>query len=168
MNDGLSDSLGHNSWSTGALLDACAGLTAEQLDASVPGVHGGIAATFNHFLRSEGSYYKRLSGEETSWHATAADSMDLDDFRAWNRDLTSRWQRFVQDPFDAEKLTPIPWHDGGSRDVPAGVFLAQAIHHGTDHRSQICTILTSLGVEPPSIGVWDYAEATDRAKRASG
>jgi uncharacterized damage-inducible protein DinB len=47
------------------------------------------------------------------------------------------------------------------------VFLAQAIHHGTDHRSQICTVLTSLGIEPPSIGVWDYAEATDRAQRIS-
>lgn len=31
-----------------------------------------------------------------------------------------------------------------------------ALHHGTDHRSQICTVLTTLGVEPPEIDVWDY------------
>ena len=167
MNDGLADSLGHNSWSTDTLLDACADLTADQLDASVPGVHGGIAATFNHLLRSEGSYYKRLSGEEPGWHATAAESMDVDDFRAWNSDLSVRWERFLETPFDGERLITIPWMDH-QRDVPAGVFLAQAIHHGTDHRSQICTILTSLGIEPPPIGVWDYAEATERAKRTSG
>jgi uncharacterized damage-inducible protein DinB len=41
--------------------------------------------------------------------------------------------------------------------------LAQALHHGTDHRSQICTILTTLDVEPPELGLWDYAEATNRA-----
>jgi len=43
-----------------------------------------------------------------------------------------------------------------------GVRLAQVLHHGSDHRSQICTALTSLGVEPPSIDVWDYGETTGR------
>ena len=28
--------------------------------------------------------------------------------------------------------------------------------HGTDHSSQICTALTSLGVKPPNIDAWDY------------
>ena len=40
-----------------------------------------------------------------------------------------------------------------------GVRLAQAIHHGTDHRSQLCTGLTSLGIEPPEIDVWEWAKA---------
>jgi len=31
------------------------------------------------------------------------------------------------------------------------------LHHGTDHRSQICTALTTLGLEPPEIDVWDFA-----------
>ncbi len=43
-----------------------------------------------------------------------------------------------------------------------GVRLAQALHHGTDHRSQICTGLTTLGVEPPAIDVWDFAEQDGR------
>jgi len=37
-----------------------------------------------------------------------------------------------------------------------GNRLAQALHHGTDHRSQICTALTTLVVEPPLIDVWDF------------
>ena len=36
------------------------------------------------------------------------------------------------------------------------------LHHGTDHRSQICTALTSLGVDPPSIDVWDFAALDGR------
>ena len=43
-----------------------------------------------------------------------------------------------------------------------GIRLAQAIHHGTDHRSQICTALTSLGIEPPSIDAWDFAQQDGR------
>ena len=37
------------------------------------------------------------------------------------------------------------------------------LHHGTDHRSQICTALTSMGIEPPEIGVWEYAATVGRA-----
>jgi uncharacterized damage-inducible protein DinB len=49
------------------------------------------------------------------------------------------------------------------------VRLAQALHHGTDHRSQICSSLTSLGVEPPGIDVWEYGFANGRVvERTSG
>jgi uncharacterized damage-inducible protein DinB len=30
------------------------------------------------------------------------------------------------------------------------------LDHGTDHRSQICTALTTLGIRPPQIGVMPY------------
>ena len=59
----------------------------------------------------------------------------------------------------------IKWHDGTDRDVPAGVILAQALHHGNEHRAHICTVLSSIGVTTPALGLWDYAEATDRAAR---
>jgi uncharacterized damage-inducible protein DinB len=68
-------------------------------------------------------------------------------------------------PFDAERTFIIPWHDGGARDVPAGIVLVQTLHHGNDHRSQIATALTSIGVTPPNWGLWDYAEETNRAPR---
>jgi len=35
-------------------------------------------------------------------------------------------------------------------------LVAQVVHHGTDHRSQICTAFTAPGLEPPSISVWDF------------
>lgn len=47
--------------------------------------------------------------------------------------------------------------DGSESHAPLGIRLAQVLHHGTDHRSQVCTALTSLGIEPPSIDVWDFA-----------
>ena len=41
------------------------------------------------------------------------------------------------------------------------------IHHGTDHRSQICTALTTLGVEPPLIDVWAFGLQTGRVVETS-
>jgi uncharacterized damage-inducible protein DinB len=81
-----------------------------------------------------------------------------------NDDLAARWDRFLESPFDAERTFAIDWEDGNVRDVPAGVVLAQVIHHGSDHRSQICTILTTLGITIPAMGLWDYAEVTNRAR----
>jgi len=43
-----------------------------------------------------------------------------------------------------------------------GIRLAQALHHGTDHRSQICTALTALGVDPPGIDVWNFGVQAGR------
>jgi len=37
--------------------------------------------------------------------------------------------------------------------------LAGTLNHGCDHRSQICTALTTLGVQPPKIDVMDYGIA---------
>ena len=45
-----------------------------------------------------------------------------------------------------------------------GLDLAQVLHHGTDHRSQVCTALTSFGIEPPEIDLWAYGEATGRTR----
>ncbi len=40
--------------------------------------------------------------------------------------------------------------------MPVSLFLLQAVNHGTEHRSQVATILTQLGVEPPEMDGWAY------------
>jgi uncharacterized damage-inducible protein DinB len=54
--------------------------------------------------------------------------------------------------------------DGSESYAPLSVRLAQALHHGSDHRSQICTTLTTLGIEPPDIDVWAMAEQQGRLR----
>ena len=38
----------------------------------------------------------------------------------------------------------------------------QVLYHGTDHRSQVCTAFTVLGLEPPAIEGWDIAREDGR------
>ncbi|MBA2315525.1 MAG: hypothetical protein H0V87_09060, partial [Chloroflexi bacterium] len=54
--------------------------------------------------------------------------------------------------------------DGWEFHAPTGFRLAQVLQHGTDHRSQICTALTSFGVTPPGIDLWAFGEATGRTR----
>ncbi|HEU4571454.1 MAG TPA: DinB family protein, partial [Candidatus Limnocylindrales bacterium] len=72
------------------------------------------------------------------------------------------WAAVVARDRDPDQVLVRHRDDGSTVAAPVGVRLAQALHHGTDHRSQVCTALTTLGIEPPAIDVWDYAEAQGR------
>lgn len=168
MNDGLIDGFRYNTWATRELLAVCRELSDEQLDATAVGAYGSIIDTMRHIIFWEARDAARQTGEQPSWDR-ADDDADLDELARRVDELEDRWERFLSTPFDAERTFVIPWHDGGARDVPAGIFLMGALHHAIEHRSQICTILTAIGVETPSygndMGLLDYAEVTNRAPR---
>jgi uncharacterized damage-inducible protein DinB len=42
--------------------------------------------------------------------------------------------------------------------MPVSLFLLQAVNHGTEHRAQVATILTQLGIQPPEMDGWRYFE----------
>jgi uncharacterized damage-inducible protein DinB len=58
----------------------------------------------------------------------------------------------------ASDTVPVKWDEGEIRSVPASLILTQAINHATEHRAQIRTILTQLGIEPPDLSGWAYIE----------
>jgi uncharacterized damage-inducible protein DinB len=58
-------------------------------------------------------------------------------------------------------VVPDP-RDAQVHDVALGVILSQVLDHGTDHRSQVSTILTSIGVAPPRLDGWAYGRACGR------
>ena len=83
--------------------------------------------------------------------------MGLPELRGAMEANSIAWSRLLgENPDPDAVLKEVDDNDGYERDAPVGIRLAQALHHGTDHRSQICTALTTLGVEPPAIDVWDF------------
>jgi len=70
------------------------------------------------------------------------------------------WTEVLAANPDPSEMLVVHRDDGTAYEASRGIRLAQVVHHGTDHRSQICTALTSLGIEPPLIDAWDYGEVT--------
>ena len=165
MNDGLIDAFRHNAWAMRELLLVCRELPDTQLRAEVPGQYGNLIDTFLHIVRSEAGYRARLTGEQPGWDRRDPTRPSWDVLAERLDELADRWERFLSQPFDAERTFVFQSPDGFDRDVPAGVVLAQALHHGNEHRAQIATILTSIGVTSPNWGVWEWAWATDRARQ---
>ena len=56
----------------------------------------------------------------------------------------------------------IDW-DGEPRDVLKTILLTQAINHATEHRAQIMTILTQLGIQPPNLDSWSYFDELEKS-----
>ena len=90
------------------------------------------------------------------------DGMDLAELRAAMEADGAAWSSLLAQDLDPETVVVRHRDDGSESHAPMGIRLAQALHHGTDHRSQICTALTTLGVEPPAIDVWDFADQDGR------
>ena len=151
----LDDAFAHHAWATMRLIDVCLPLTTEQLGTSVPGTYGSIIETMRHLVRGDSDYLSILTGDRA--HRVDADEMDLPALRAAMENDGVLWSELLAKDLDPDAMVhEVDEDDGYERDATVGVRLAQALHHGSDHRSQICTALTALGVDPPSIDVWNY------------
>ena len=151
----LADAFAHHVWATVRLIDTCLELSAEQLDATSTGTYGSILLTMQHLVGADRSYLYATSGGRAP--LIDRDRMDLRELRATMETNGAVWSELLAEDPDPD-LVIRHGRDESETHAPMGIRLAQALHHGTDHRSQICTILTTLGVEPPFLDVWDYGD----------
>ncbi len=151
----LADAFGHHVWATLRLLDVCLPLGREQLETTVPGTYGSILGTMRHLVGADASYLFVVTDGRAA--EIEEDSLDLAGLRAAMEANGIAWTALLAQDLDPDTIVTRLRDDGSESRAPLGIRLAQAIHHGTDHRSQICTALTSLGIEPPEIDVWDFA-----------
>ena len=156
----LHDAFEHNVWATLRLLDVCLELSPEQLATSVPGTYGSILDTLRHLVGADVSYLATISGER--FPRIEAEEVELPELRAAMERTGAGWTTILAEELDPERIVARRREDGSEFRAPLGLRLAQVVHHGTDHRSQICTTLTTLGIEPPEIDVWAFGEAHNR------
>jgi len=157
----LDDAFAHHVWATTRLIDACLQLSPEQLETAVPGIFGSIIETMRHLVGGDSDYLSIMTGDRA--HLIDADEMDMPALRVAMESDGVLWSELLAKDLDPDAMVhEVDEDDGYERDATVGVRLAQALHHGTDHRSQICTALTALGVDPPGIGVWNFGVQAGR------
>ncbi len=156
----LADAFGHHVWATLRVIDACLPLTPEQLASQVQGTYGSILDTLRHLVGADCSYLELLSGGTIT--AIDEEAMDLPALRAAMAANGPVWADVVAGDLDPDVVVVRHRDDGSESHAPLGIRLAQVVHHGTDHRSQVCTALTNLGITPPEIDAWDFAWSEDR------
>lgn len=156
----MDDAFAHHTWATLRLLESCVPLTPKQLAATVPGTYGSILATLRHLVGGDLSYLFLLTGGRVA--QIDEERMDVPDLRAAIEANVTAWPSLLAENIDPDSIVVRHREDGSESLAPMSIRLAQAIQHGTDHRSQICTALTTLGIEPPDIDVWAFADSEGR------
>ena len=94
VNEALLEAFRHNVWATKQLLACCRGLSEEQLTSPAIGTFGGILATFNHIVRSDAGYARRMAdGSGLAWVDQWDELVDLDQVDARAEETAQVWDR---------------------------------------------------------------------------
>ena len=161
----LKEAFRHHAWATRELLTFCAQVLPEQLSlprpAPLAGDHGSILETFDHIVCSDGGYIGALTGHRVSWASERGLSADLGELASWVDEAEALWNGFLGlTDAGARKV----FLDAGTYETHAAIVTAQALHHGSAHREQICAILRDFGLDPPDLQPWAFADATGRSR----
>ena len=144
----------HNTWANLRLLDFCAGLSDEQLNASAVGTLGSIRDTLVHIVNAEVDYVNLAKG-------LVEELMPHDPFPGFEalRDAVRRaGDELLQLAAAArtDTIVRVTRPEEPIYEYPLAGLLVQVLNHSTEHRAQISTIITRLGLEPPSMSSWKY------------
>lgn len=144
----------HNSWANQRLLEHCAGLPAELLAASAPGTYGTVIATLRHLSAAEERYLTFLEGERPRAEVMEAAELDLSSLLGEAAGRAERWAKQLAAGLDPDRTLRRTRLDGTEAVVRARTLIVQAIHHGNDHRTHVCTILGTREMEVPDLDAW--------------
>jgi uncharacterized damage-inducible protein DinB len=146
----------HNNWANDQIIRACYALTDEQLDsAPQSATEGSIRQTLTHFVTSQRGYLALLTKpvEARPNHPLAFNELQ-ESARISGQGLLA----MAAEPSDKIPKTLLQTRDGYL--VEPWVVIVQIINHATEHREQIKSMLTALGVTPPEIDGWSIGEVT--------
>jgi uncharacterized damage-inducible protein DinB len=157
MDELLIEAFRYNKWANLHLIDVCAKLSDEQLELTAPGTYGTISATLLHLFSAEQRYLRRLAGTKPAINesepAPSVAVLKEHAVRSGDSLIEAAGRITPDDTIDEER-------DGKTMKLHLGVVLVQAMHHGNDHRTHICTILGAHDIPYGDMDVWSYGEAT--------
>jgi uncharacterized damage-inducible protein DinB len=161
MSNLLDAAFAHHAWATTRILDACEAVSDEALAFEAPGTRGDILSTLRHLIGSDPFDLWVLTRDPR--YEIDEERLSLDELRAVAELNAEGWRRFLDRDIDPDEIVlEVDPNDGFEREAPVGFRLAGVLQHGSDHRSQLCTALTLVGVTPPNLGVMDFGVATGR------
>lgn len=144
----------YNNWANAQIIAACQELTADQLAAAAPGTYGAIHETLGHIIFAEADYVGRLTGDRPQPPFKREDGPTVADLAAFAEQVAAALletvQRIPSDQMVHEE------ENGLTMAYRACALFIQIVNHGIEHRVNITTILSGLGLPTPEVDGWGY------------
>jgi uncharacterized damage-inducible protein DinB len=153
----LREAFERHSWATVKLLDHLETQDPELLAHGVPGTYGPILETLTHLVDADDRYLLRMD-EPTIPPYEPKPPLAVAQLRDRVREHAQRWAEMLDRLDTGELHARIQGNesDDPGIDPAETLLLLQALHHGDDHRAQVCSTLGSLGLQVPDLDVWAY------------
>jgi uncharacterized damage-inducible protein DinB len=151
----LREAFQHHFWATEKLIKHLRRLPEAATTATTSGVYGEILPTLSHLVDADSRYLRYLEGTPPPPKTGPDPTRSLDELSESLRDQIVRW-RLLLDRVDVLDVTLPARGERPAMPHATNLMFVQALHHGNDHRTQICTVLSANGYEAPDLDVWSY------------
>jgi uncharacterized damage-inducible protein DinB len=158
MNAPLAEMLRYNRWANLELYEACRPLTDEQLDARGLGTSGTVRVLLTHIASAQQTFVLRTMGRQHEGELSRAsvwpgfDAL-IDIVRRTSDELVA-----IAEGLDEDREVDLPYLGKVYR-FPTSFFLAHAVAHGVEHRTEVNVTLAGLGLDLPDLDGWPYSAA---------
>lgn len=147
----------HNNWANIQMIQACSALSAEQLDTEPhSATKGTIRQTLLHLVASQRGYLALLTLPVEERQKVPLAFADLKEVAQSSGEALLALLKGEKGELTRNRLQTT---DGYS--VEPWVILLQIINHATEHREQINSMLSALGLTPLDQDGWSYGEFTN-------
>lgn len=150
----------HHLWANLALIDLCAPLGDDVLDATVAGTYGSARDTLLHLFASEERYVTAITG--TAPEPVLMEGAPFPGFALLRERAQASAAALIEAVADDPARALQGERGGRAYTMPLIVPLVQAINHATEHRAHILTILSQHGVSVPTLDEWNHATTQSR------
>jgi len=148
----------HNNWANEQIISACEALSVEQLDAApASATLGSIRDTLLHLVAAQQNYLRLLTQPLEQRLRERLPEPPFDQLKQQAQNSGEALLALVQDEAGLAAKGRIQTRD--QHLVEPWVVLLQVINHATEHREQVKSMLSALGITPPEIDGWDFGEA---------
>jgi uncharacterized damage-inducible protein DinB len=146
----------HNNWANNLIIRACLSLSTQQLDAEpASATQGSIRSTLLHMVTAQQGYLRLLT-VPLDERLEPVGEPPFDALLEMANRSGGALLAMTQDASGLPTESRIQTRDGFL--VDPWVLMVQVINHASEHREQLKSMMSALGVTPPNIDGWDYGE----------
>ena len=146
----------YNAWANERILGAATRLGQEQASTPVAGIYGSVLETARHMLGVERVYLELMGGNPPA----LPEDLDAAGLKETAADLGSAYQAFLASLSIADlgRRFRVPWFD---REFTVSDGLAQVATHSIEHRADLASAISRLGVATPPLDYIFWVMATE-------
>ena len=149
--------LDYSKWADQRLLDACSGLSPEELSRDLGSSHGGLLSTLRHIYYAERVWLNRLRGEPQRFQDPPPEPGLAELHERWPEIWTGvrNWLEALPDP-ELETELHTKRLNGEEIRLARWKVLMHVVNHSTLHRGQVMGMFRQLGKQPPATDLIFY------------